>query len=277
MGDKVVSDQEFCLRSEFLTDVILMDKENMYNDRINSLLPRTHVPTESHTESLSYFSNNNYLVPPFSAVPKIPEKTWPMASSTQSVLSPVVGNGGSLGPSPPITPIGRNTDHHQVRNMSLQGQSSQGQNRNFTPVNPSNALPSVHNGTIWGHQQAGGQFGNGGYQYDVTPEMARRGPQVQAQRPSYGGVEGRAVGYGGGIARQRGGTGVFLPRRYNPGSRKRTGGSTTQPAARVAESQGHLIGSDHSSEMTGTSTSNLATSSAERVNDEIRLPQEWTY
>lgn len=78
MGDKsvCVSDQEFfCLRSEFLTnEIILMDKENLYQDKLNSRLPRTHVPTESSNESLSYFSNNsNFLVPPFSAGPKIPE------------------------------------------------------------------------------------------------------------------------------------------------------------------------------------------------------------
>lgn len=67
MGDKGVSDQEFRLLSEF-------DKENMYNDRLNSLVPHTHVPTELPNESLSYFTNNNYLVPPpFSAGPKIPE------------------------------------------------------------------------------------------------------------------------------------------------------------------------------------------------------------
>lgn len=56
--------------------------------------------------------------------------------------------------------------------------------------------------------------------------MAWGGPQVQNQRRSYGGVDVRAVGYGGGISRERAGTGVFLPRRYRnttPESRKKTG------------------------------------------------------
>lgn len=63
-----------------------------------------------------------------------------MGGSTQSILSPVVGNGGSVVPSPPISPIGRNIDHRQVQN----NMSSQGQNRNFTSVNPSNALPGTY-------------------------------------------------------------------------------------------------------------------------------------
>lgn len=84
----------------------------------------------------------------------------------------------------------------------------------------------LQNGTVWGHQQAGGRFGNGGYEYEVMQAMAWGGPQVQNQRRSYGGVDVTPVGYGGGIRRECAGTGVFLPRSYHnttPESRKKTG------------------------------------------------------
>lgn len=75
MGDRGF-EEEFCLPSELLTDeLILMGKENLYKDKRNLTFPRTSLLTESPNESLSYYSNN-FLVPPFSSGPKIPEVTF---------------------------------------------------------------------------------------------------------------------------------------------------------------------------------------------------------